>query len=655
MANVILDEGLHDREFLRRWVNWEAWLEAEHPEAYRRAMEKGGAAPGSDGVDEFVAAVRETHAGFTPEFAARESGVPAERIVEVAREIGRARGGLATHIWRGAASGNLGGWQVSRCLEWLVVLTGSVATPGGTTPASKDKFVAARPLEPPPFTKWNELTWPREYPLSHHELSFLLPHFLAEGRGRLEVYFTRVYNPVWTNPDGFTWIEQLRDEEKVGLHVALTPTWNESAYWADWVLPMGLAPERHDLMSQETAAGSWIGFRQPVLRRFHEFEGRSVGTTRETNPGEVWEEDEFWIELSWRIDPDGELGIRRWFEAPDRPGEKMTLDDYYGWIFENEVPGLPEAAAEEGLDPLEYMRRYGAFRIEHDAYRYYEKPSGEDEPGIEVDGERVAGFDTPSRKLEFYSPTMVEFGWPEEAIPGYIRSHVHWSRLDREAGEAVLLPTFRLPTLIHTRSDNAKWLVEISHRNPLWVHPVDAGRFGVGTGDLVRVHTDIGFFVVRVWVTEGLRPGIVACSHHMGRWRLGDAPGPGSWTAAKVDLEERDGRWRIRHRGDVEPFASSDSDSSRVWWSDAGVHQNLTFPVHPDPISGMHCWHQRVRIEPARPDDRYGDVEVDTAKSRAIYREWLARARPVGSGDLRRPPWFSRPVRPTDEAYRIPE
>ena len=27
-----------------------------------------------------------------------------------------------------------------------------------------------------------------------------------------------------------------------------------------------------------------------------------------------------------------------------------------------------------------------------------------------------------------------------------------------------------------------------------------------------------------------------------------------------------------------------------------GVHQNLTFQVNPDPISGMHCWHQRVRV-----------------------------------------------------------
>ena len=44
------------------------------------------------------------------------------------------------------------------------------------------------------------------------------------------------------------------------------------------------------------------------------------------------------------------------------------------------------------------------------------------------------------------------------------------------------------------------------------------------------------------------------------------------------------------------------------------MHQNLTFPVHPDPVSGMHCWHQKVRIEPAAADDRHGDVFVDTNK-----------------------------------------
>ena len=409
---------------------------------------------------------------------------------------------------------------------------------------------------------------------------------------------------------------------------------------------------------KEISAGAWIGFRQPVLRAYRESIGDPVRDTRDANPGEVWEEDEFWIDLSWRIDPDGSMGIRRWFESPTRPGEKLTVDEYYGWIFERSVPGLPEAASAEGLTPLAYMRRYGAFRVKADDFRYYEAPVPDTEKGVVVDGTRVAGFDTPSRKLEFWSPTMPEFGWPEHALPGYVRSQVHWSELDRAAGEAVLLPTFRLPTLIHTRSANAKWLVEISHRNPLWVHPVDAARVGIATGDLVRVTTAIGWFVARAWVTEGLRPGIVACSHHMGRWRLDPGSGVGGWTAAPVELvEERGtgggGTWRIRHRSEVVPFESADPDSSRIWWSDAGVHQNLAFPVQPDPVSGMHCWHQKVRLEPAREGDRYGDVVVDTAKSHRVYREWLAKTRPARPGGLRRPLWFSGPVRPADEAYRL--
>ena len=40
----------------------------------------------------------------------------------------------------------------------------------------------------------------------------------------------------------------------------------------------------------------------------------------------------------------------------------------------------------------------------------------------------------------------------------------------------LLLPNFRLPTLIHSRSANAKWLYEIAHQNPVWVHTLDTGH-----------------------------------------------------------------------------------------------------------------------------------------------------------------------------------
>jgi anaerobic selenocysteine-containing dehydrogenase len=678
-ANDLIQNNRVDWEFVRRWVNWEEFLIAE-----------GNPQPT---FEDFRERLKELYREYTFEYAAQESGVPIERITSVAKEISRSQGRLATHNWRSAAAGNLGGWQVARCLWFLNVLTGSIGVEGGTSANAWDKWVPRPHKLAPHVNRWNELTWPREYPLSYFEMSFLLPHFLKEGRGKVDVYFTRVYNPMWTNPDGFTWLEMLRDEDKIGLHVALTPTWSETAWWADYVLPMGHGPERHDLMSQETHAGQWLAFRQPVMRVAMERMGKKVNRTYEANPGQVWEETEFWIDLSWEIDPDGSLGIRQYFESPQRPGERISVDDYYGWMFENTVPGLPEAAAREGLTPLEFMRRYGSFELRRGPDREYDRllstaeltstrvddhtgviysqeparPSANIVPrpaplagvlgraiGVMVDGLPHNGFPTPSRRLELYSATLADYGWSEYVLPGYIKSHVHPEQIDRQSGEFLLLSTYRLPTLIHTRSGNAKWLVEISHSNPTWMHTSDAARLGLQSGDLVRVNTEIGFFVDKVWVTEGIHPGVIACSHHLGRWRLSDSEGPSQLSSALIDMSEQDEQWRIRQLKGPGPYRSSDPDTQRIWWTDAGVHQNLAFPVQPDPISGSHCWHQKVHVGQAKPEDRYGDIYVDTGKSHQAYRRWLDMARPA-TGTWRRPHWMLRPFRPAESAFRLPE
>ena len=680
IANYIVTTKRYDREFVRRWWNWEEYLAACRPEL-------------EASFEVFEGVLASMWSSYTFEYAAAESKVPAGTIAEVAEVVASAGHRFAAHNWRSAAAGNLGGWQVSRTLFLLSALLGAVATEGGTFPNAWNKYVP-RPIHLPPHPEhWNELCWPGEYPLSQNEMSFLLPHLLKEGRGRLSVYFTRSYNPVWTNPDGMSWVEVLTDEEKVGCHVALTPTWSETAFFADYVLPVGLASERHDTHSYEQYDAQWIGFRQPVLRAARERLGEAIADTRQTNPGEVWEENELWTELSWRIDPDGSLGIRQYHESVAQPGSKLSVDEYYGWMFEHSVPGLPERAASEGLSPLAYMRRYGAFEVlrgvgpRHEEEvpeqelddavvgphgRVYARvnrsvpanvvPTAAPDPdaegrqavGVLVDGVVRRGFPSPSGRLEFWSSTLAAWGWAEHALPGYIKSHVHPGALRDD--ELVLISTFRLPTQIHTRSANAKWLDELAHTNPLWVHPLDAERLGIeGTGALVRVETEIGHFVLKAWVTEGIRPGVVACSHHMGRWRPRGAAGQRQMMAT-VDLGHEGSRWSLRRLSGLRPFASSDPDTARIWWSEAGVHQNLTFPVHPDPISGMHCWHQAVRVRPARADDADGDVVVDTAKSHAAYQRWLAMTRSatsVSPDGTRRPYWLMRPLRPSREAYTL--
>ena len=46
---------------------------------------------------------------------------------------------------------------------------------------------------------------------------------------------------------------------------------------------MGHASERHDLLSQETHAARWIGFRQPVFRVALEKQGERFATTWEAH------------------------------------------------------------------------------------------------------------------------------------------------------------------------------------------------------------------------------------------------------------------------------------------------------------------------------------------------------------------------------------
>lgn len=673
IASHLLNTGRIARDYLQRWFNWETYLENLHPDVERD-------------FDTFVEKLTADYSRYTFEFAAAEAQVPVEQIAKIAELVAGSEGRLAAHIWRSACAGNLGGWQVARALWLVLALTGSIGTVGGTSPNGWDKFIPQGPNPPEPHDHWNELTWPREYPLSTNEMSILLPYFLAEGRGRIDVYFSRVFNPVWTYPDGFSWMEALTDEHKVGLHVALTPTWSETAEFADYVLPMGHSAERHDTQSYETHAGKWLAFRQPVRRVAMDKLGMPVSDTRDSNPGEVWEESEFWIELSWRIDPDGALGIRKHFESPYRPTEKITVEEYYRWIFENKVPTLPEKAEKLGLSPLAYMRKFGVVEVADKVYRQDERPlteseltgavadtlgvlrkptDGESEPPlvgeagavgvVHPDGTATAGWLTPSRKLELYSTAMRDWGWPEHATPGYIESHVSRRDIDPDAGELVLVPTFRLPTLVHTRSGNAKYLNEISNTHPLWLNSRDAARHGVAGDDLVRLTTSIGYLVARVWVTEGIRPGICALSHHMGRWRLHEGEGS-RWVSGLVELSHPAGEqtWLLRYRSGVAPFHSGDPDSSRINWTDPGVHQNLAFGVQPDPWSGMHCWLQKVRLEPAHADDRYGDVFVDTARSREVYQQWLAKAKPtLGPGGQRRPEFLMRPVKPRRRAFRI--
>src|SRR5665811_2487544 len=99
-------------------------------------------------------------------------------------------------------------------------------------------------------------------------------------------------------------------------------------------------------------------------------------------------------------------------------------------IRDSSVPGLPEKAAAQGLTPLEFMRKYGAVEVERDVYEVHERPVEADEVGpdglarrggktvgVEVEGVARTGFGSPTRRLEWLSTAVREWGGGGEAIP----------------------------------------------------------------------------------------------------------------------------------------------------------------------------------------------------------------------------------------------
>ena len=301
----------------------------------------------------------------------------------------------------------------------------------------------------------------------------------------------------------------------------------------------------------------------------------------------------------------------------------------------------------------------------------------------------------------------------------HIVSHVNHMYMNGD-NEFALNTVFRLPYNIHTRSANSKHLMEISqNHDPIWINTEDAKRLGFKRGDAIRVRiTDTvselesGFFVAMAIPTEGQRPGTLSCSHHGGRWKLknavtipngvsdgkvADIPAgtsdmndpaflqsspEGAGTAeGAIKIADYDGTagmnsfgvptaqmqtdgkmGKLKYVEGIHPFHSKrfaeyNKDSDNIWWDGlSGSWQNAVAPTHPDPISGMHCWHQKVILEAAQPGDKIGDIQVNYENNFKTYQAWRDKlTRGLDSNSVfRRPPHIKRPWVPLNEkAYRV--
>ena len=756
-------EDLINHEFVKNWINWDRLMDNK---AYLKKMVEYGyisKMPKDNSYESFIELLRELYAPYTKEFTIKECKLEGmeDKLDELWEMFIDAGDRIATYLWRSGPIGHRGGWMIARSGFLPLALRGALkGDVGGTTfhhwheisVAGKGDKATVAGVHPKKTDAWNEYAWPPEYPISTYELSYLLPHLLMDDEWRekwekrglkipksLAIWIPRMYNPVWINPDGFRWIEALKDEKKVELTFNLSPTWSETNWYCDYVLPVGLAGERNDQQSTPSKPEQRIEFRQAVLRVAAEKMGwkpkRVERATLEAHMkfglGEVWEESEFWPNLMVDyVDPDGSLGVRKYWASKKDPSRAVSVPEYFDAAF-SLLPKLNETAKKlypnEEFPRYAYMRDHGAWTEKTNVYKPQEEElefdgkyyhahghkyhksevkkdkygvlwvkDGELEKsiGIEMDGKLYQGFHTLSRKLEFFSEWLAEdWKWPEYAVPIYPRNEkeqekmihlitqVHHKFIKKE-NEFALNTIYRLPYMIHTRSVNSKHLMEISqNHNPIWIHTSDAKRLGIKRGDNLKVTIydefsglESGYFIAMAVPTEATRPGVLACSHHAGRWKLKsyvDIPGfehklgvmgVGSplyemTMDGKVGtLKPKEGIEK-RHAGkNLWQFKEYNKDLDNIWWDGlSGSWQNAVAPVHPDPIAGNHGWHQQVRIEKAGPNDKLGDIYVNYENNFKIYQAWRDKlTRPLDEGDKwRRPYHIKRPVKPSQKAYKV--
>src|SRR5207253_2190844 len=97
-----------DRDFARRWWNWQEFMDSRNREPSPRVRGEGGPDPErseGEGPDEgssfedFERVLHDLYDPYTFAFAEKESGIPAATIEQVAEIVASAGHRLSTHTW----------------------------------------------------------------------------------------------------------------------------------------------------------------------------------------------------------------------------------------------------------------------------------------------------------------------------------------------------------------------------------------------------------------------------------------------------------------------------------------------------------------------------------------------------------------------------
>ena len=136
---------------------------------------------------------------------------------------------------------------------------------------------------------------------------------------------------------------------------------------------------------------------------------------------------------------------------------------------------------------------------------------------------------TPTGKLEFYSESLAKH-FPTDSergpIPKWIEKSVtHDERLSskRAAVYPLLVMSNHGRWRVHAQCDDISWTREALTckvkgfdgymYEPCWIHPKDAEKRGIKSGDIVKVHNERGGVLCGALVWERVMPGVISIDH----------------------------------------------------------------------------------------------------------------------------------------------
>jgi anaerobic selenocysteine-containing dehydrogenase len=396
---------------------------------------------------------------------------------------------------------------------------------------------------------------------------------IKDGKaGRPEIYMWYCYTPVYSHGEVQENIDVLKDESLIPFTVCVNAYYDESAALADLILPNPSYLEWwdwEDMVSPTQVPEYYI--RQPFVKPLGESRDfKDVVCELADRMGFPlgFNSAEEFVKMSCEKTP--VVKAAGGFEYMKKHGvyhDPNAKPKYYMYKKEVKTDDLKKEGVifdtaagvywnwKKSKAKSEAEAKEKGYTKTKNAYKGY--------VGQEIEGKVYAGFKpdkvNKSGYFELYSELLEMKNFP--ALPSFTPIPSH----EKMGPDDLILTSYKVAVHIHSRSANCKWLTEICHDNPAKINTKTARRLGIKSGDKIKIKSEIGEITTTADVTEGVVPGIVAISHHLGHWEYG----------------------RYASGNKVPMAGNDDPDLKLKTWSTHGVHPNWIMANKPDPISGQ--------------------------------------------------------------------